>query len=659
MKILRKLSRELDSDTSPYNCIVSVLMLREGWDVRNVTTVVPLRPYSSKANILPEQTLGRGLRRMTPPGQANEIVTVIEHPAFASLYAQELAQEGLPIEIVDIDHVPKTTVSIFPDEAHKNLPALEISLPRLSGGYRIQATLENLGIEDVRNEFRRYRPLPLGAEGRSEIEYEGRHLFTNEVVERLKINLPLLESGIGAISYFVRQLEQICKLRGTHAVVAPLVKTFLEEILFETKSDLYDQGLISRLADSDVGEHIRAVFVPLIRTRTTMVERRLPTAAPIALSSWKPFQVTHSERHPVLQAGRTLFNLVPCNRELEVAVSNFLDHAADVAAFAKNAGPQSLRIDYLASGARLSFYTPDFFVRSEQGHCFLVETKGREDKDVPRKAKAAIAWCETASTPNCRWEYIYVPQGVFERLTGDTLSGLARACQPALRMLLDSEDASDQLPLFAAADRAEAEEQEKPPQLNGIADDATLQALPPRYRKAVEQAGMLFRFLENKEGMNYSPVFTALLGSLDEAARGLLVRRLQPAMPATVPDQKIWFDPYLRDLDHRTQSRYARLAQNLKRTLVFNNGIMPLGLLRECMDYALNDNGRIEGVFQALKAGFRVAGGRSMLTALSEIYDFRNTRVAHQEKEVTNPEDARQHLVGWINGLKTLVEGGN
>jgi type III restriction enzyme len=62
--------------------------------------------------------------------------------------------------------------------------------------------------------------------------------------------------------------------------------------------------------------------------------------------------------------------------------------------------------------------------------------------------------------------------------------------------------------------------------------------LPPRYRKAVEQATMLFRFFENKEGMNYSPVFTALLGSLDEAARGLIVRRLQPAMPATVPDQK-------------------------------------------------------------------------------------------------------------------------
>ena len=658
LKALRKLSRELDSNTSPYNCIVSVLMLREGWDVRNVTTVVPLRPLSSKANILPEQTLGRGLRRMTPPGQANEIVTVIEHPAFARLYAQELAQEGLPIEVIDIDRVPATTVSIYPDEAHKNLKELEIEVPRLSGGHRIQATLEGLKIEHIRAEFRKYKPLPLGGQGKTEIQYEGRHLFTNEVIERLKINLPLLESGVGAVSYFVKQLEQVCKLRGTHAVLAPLVQIFLEEVLFEKKTTLYDQALISRLGDSDVGEHLRAVFVPLIRARTTTVEKRLPESAPLSLSGWKPFQVTHSERHPVLQAKRTLFNLVPCNRELEVAFATFIDHATDVAAFAKNAGPQCLRIDYLASGARLSFYTPDFFVRSKEKHCYLIETKGREDKDVPRKAKAAIAWCESASTKSRRWEYIYVSQGVFERLTGDTIAELARTCQPALKTLIETDDTSAQMPLFAAADQAEAAELEKAPELKGIVDEATLQALPPRYRKAVEQATMLFRFFEKKEGMNYSPVFNALLGSLDEAARGLVVRRLQPSMPAKVPDQKTWFDPYLRDADRRMQPHYQKMAQNLRRSLVFNNGIMPLGLLRDCMEYALNDTTKLEGIFEAVKGKFKVAGGREMLAMVTRIYDFRNTRVAHQEKEATDPKEAQQHLVEWIKGLKALTEAG-
>ncbi len=67
---LREAANHVDRMENPYKAIVSVLMLKEGWDVRNVTTIVGLRPYSSKSNILPEQTLGRGLRRMydQPPG---------------------------------------------------------------------------------------------------------------------------------------------------------------------------------------------------------------------------------------------------------------------------------------------------------------------------------------------------------------------------------------------------------------------------------------------------------------------------------------------------------------------------------------------------------------------------------------------------------------
>ena len=130
---------------------------------------------------------------------------------------------------------------------------------------------------------------------------------------------------------------------------------------------------------------------------------------------------------------------MPCNRELEEAFTKYGDRAGDVAAFAKNAGAQCLRIDYLASGGRLAFYTPDFFVRTEEGNCYLVETKGREDRDVPRKAQAAMAWCEAAATESCKWEYLYIPQGVFERRRGATMSELADTCRPALQNLLDSE----------------------------------------------------------------------------------------------------------------------------------------------------------------------------------------------------------------------------
>ena len=646
LKALRQLSRELDSNTSPYICIVSVLMLREGWDVKNVTTIVPLRPYSSKANILPEQTLGRGLRRMTPPGQANELVTVIEHPAFASLYAQELAQEGLPIEIVDVDRVPVTTISIFPDEAHKDVNQLDIQIPTLTAGYRIVPKLEGLTLQDVKKAFKPYKALPLSKQGNSEIQYEGRHLFTGEVIQKLQLNLPLLESGIGAVSYYVKQLETICKLRGLHSILAPLIQTFLEEILFEQKTTLFDPALVSRLADSDVGEHLRAVFVPLIRSRTTTTEERAIVEPPKSLHAWKPFQVTLSERRPALEAAKTLFNLVTCNRELEVAVAKFCDRAPDVAAFAKNAGSQCLRVDYLANGDRLAFYTPDFFVRTIEGHYYLVETKGREDRDVPLKAKAAIAWCEAASSETTQWHYLYIPQGVFERMAGDTIAELARACAPALQNLLQSEEFQD-LPLFV--NLGQVDEEASP--VDSLIDPAILNALPSRYRRAADQAVMLYRFFENKEGMNYAPVFTALLGSIDEVAKGFLVRRLQPEMPVTVDAQKAWFAPYFGGVDRKSEDYYRKLTQNLKRTLVFNNGLSLIGLLRSCLDYALNDTTKIGGVFEALQTQLRFQGGRKFLETVTRINDFRNTYIAHQEHELTDKNLAEQELKIWIESL--------
>jgi type III restriction enzyme len=398
-----------------------------------------------------------------------------------------------------------------------------------------------------------------------------------------------------------------------------------------------------------VGEHLRAVFVPLIRSRTTATETRLIGSVPKSLNTWKPYQVTLSERRPALEASKTLFNLVTCNRELEVAVAKFCDRAPDVAAFAKNAGSQCLRVDYLANGDRLAFYTPDFFIRTIDNHYYLVETKGREDRDVPLKAKAAIAWCEAASTETLQWQYLYIPQGVFERMAGDTVAELARACAPALQNLLQAEEFQD-LPLFVNFGQAD----DDATAIDSLIDSEILNALPSRYRRAADQAVMLYRFFENKEGMNYAPVFTSLLGSIDEVAKGFIVRRLQPVLPITIEDQKDWFLPSLRHVDRKSEDYYRKLAQNLKRTLVFNHGLSLIGLLRSCLDYALNDTTKIGGVFEALHTQLRFQGGRKFLETVTRINDFRNTYIAHQEKELTDRTLAEQELKIWIEALHMI-----
>lgn len=650
LKALRRLSRELDSDVSPYFCIVSVLMLREGWDVKNVTTIVPLRPYSSKAGILPEQTLGRGLRRMTPPGQANEMVAVVEHDAFARLYREELAQEGLPIEMVEVDKVPTATVSIFPDTANKDIPALEIHIPRLTAAHQTAPVLGPVSEAEVRESFARFQRLPMGNRGPDEVQYEGRHLITGEVVEHMKVNLALLESGVGAISFFVRELEFICKVKNTHQVLAPLLQVFFEEILFDQRKSIYDPVLVARLSDSDVREHVRAVFVPLIRQKTILQQIRTPDSAPIPISSWKPFQVTVSERHPVQQSPRTLFNLVPCNRMLELAFAEFCGRASDVAAFAKNAGPQCLRIDYLSQGSRLSFYAPDFMIRLDNGQQYLVETKGQVDKDVPIKARAAVEWCKSASVKKNAWKFVYVPESVFQRFQGNTFEELSRMCAPALADLVHFDKFQEEMPLFAGMDRAD----ERIFEQHGLVDSALLAQLPERMQKAINESVTLFRFLEKKQDTNYAPVFTALLGVMDECVKSLILKKLVPFMPVPASEQEIWFKPYLGNVDRRMDRHYQETARNLRKTLVYRNGLSPLGLLRSCLAFALEDNVQLSGVFDVVKKEFDFRDAQELLKKVTSVNDFRNTRIAHQQTPLTNVKEAKEALLAWTECLAQL-----
>jgi len=644
LKALRKLSRELDRNESPYLCIVSVLMLREGWDVRNVTTIVPLRAYSSKANILPEQTLGRGLRRITPPGQAHELVTVVEHPAFANLYQQELAQEGLPIITVDIDRVPRTTVSIFPDES-KRSAELDIRIPQLTAAHRTLPKIEGLTIDDIKEAFKKYRRLPLGSKVDTELDYEGRQLITGEIIEKMKFNLSLLENGVGAISFYVKELELICKLRGTHPVLAPLLQQFFEEILFEKRLSIFDPQTVPRLAESDVREHVRATFVPLIRKKTHATKTRAKETTPMSLFDWKAFQVTASESRPVIRANRTPFNLVPCNRSLEQGFAQFADVASDVAAFAKNAGPQCLRIDYLTAGSRLAFYTPDFFVKTKKGEHFLVETKGRRDADVPIKARAAIAWCESASNGQ-KWNYLYIPQAEFERAATDQMGQLARACDPALQELLaDFDKAQTELAFYTteATDTEQAVAQFLPVKV--------FKKLPERYQKAIEQAVQLYGFFEKKKGQNFAPAFQPLLGSIDEAAKGLMIQRLGDDVPSRPVDQDTFFSPYLGNMPVKKKGRLGKAGANLKKTLIYRNGYSPIGLLAFCLDFGLNGEDGLRGILDSVRSHFGKDRDANLYEMVNRVNDFRNTYVAHTEKELTDSAKAKAELESWIQAI--------
>jgi type III restriction enzyme len=67
--------------TEPFKAVVSVLMLREGWDVPEVGVILPLRKFSSR--VYGQQVIGRGLRRVRVKGispDEPQICAVVDHP---------------------------------------------------------------------------------------------------------------------------------------------------------------------------------------------------------------------------------------------------------------------------------------------------------------------------------------------------------------------------------------------------------------------------------------------------------------------------------------------------------------------------------------------------------------------------------------------------
>jgi type III restriction enzyme len=89
--------RSVDRSTSKVEWIVSVSMLSEGWDVKNVFQIVPHEERAFNSKLLVAQVLGRGLRRPDGWQGTDPVVTVFNHDAWVGRI-RHLVDEILEME---------------------------------------------------------------------------------------------------------------------------------------------------------------------------------------------------------------------------------------------------------------------------------------------------------------------------------------------------------------------------------------------------------------------------------------------------------------------------------------------------------------------------------------------------------------------------------
>ncbi len=145
----RQAARDIDKPGSQIKAIVSVMMLREGWDVRNVSVVLGLRPFTAKAEILPEQVIGRGLRLMTGIGpDRTQTLEVLGTRNLLNVLREQLEAEGVGVATTASDPPRPVIIEPMQDRLAYDI-AIPLTKPHLIHNVRKLSTLDPAAFEAI------------------------------------------------------------------------------------------------------------------------------------------------------------------------------------------------------------------------------------------------------------------------------------------------------------------------------------------------------------------------------------------------------------------------------------------------------------------------------------------------------------------------------
>jgi len=446
----------LDKRETP-RVVVSVLMLREGFDVNNICVIVPLR--ASKAPILLEQTLGRGLRLMwrepeyrevkeearrkvlvekTTPNAVLDFLYVIEHPEFMAFYKQ-FVEEGIDIGSDDEDREGGGTSDLVLSTLKEGYEACDLFWPVVLK--EREEVISDLSPWEA--DLEPFTAFPL-ATLRQMLAKPGDTFVSNELTANTRFgeyqvsgNLfnaasynEYLQGIVGTVfqrfaKVMGKQTKRLPALQVQLADVAGLLDGYIRERLFGEPFDpmsgadwkvlLGANGLVTQHIVRQIGELVHA-----IETKTdeapAIVEKRW-------FSELRSFTVRQAASIELTKTIYTRTGFPTHGGGLEKDFLAFIDTDAEVERFVKINEMKHLfaRIGYLREDGLMGEYVPDFLVMAK-GQMILVETKAGKDVDnanVQRKQVAATQWCRAinALPPDermgCEWRYALLTDETF------------------------------------------------------------------------------------------------------------------------------------------------------------------------------------------------------------------------------------------------------
>ncbi|MBU2538802.1 MAG: DEAD/DEAH box helicase family protein [Proteobacteria bacterium] len=410
---LRKQANEIDGMDSPYKAIISVMMLKEGWDVKNVTTIVGLRAYSAKSNILPEQTLGRGLRKMYP-GDVEEYVSVVGTNAFMD-FVESIQAEGVVLERKAMGEGtgPKTPLVVEVDKENekKDIAALDIEIPVLTPRiYREYKNLSELNVSAMGHQRILY--LQFSEEEQREIVF--RDITKGEITHTTILDTAGVADYRSVIGYFAQTIMKDLRLVSGYDVLYGKVKSFVQEELFDHPVELEDLNTLRNLSELTATKTLIETFKKAINALTVRDKGDAEIRDTIKLRQTRPFV---AKDQGYLVPKKSVFNRIIGDSHFELLFANFLENCSDVVSYSKNYLAVHFKLDYVNADGDISNYYPDFLVKLSNKRIVIVETKGQEALDVPQKMFRLRQWCDDINRvqSDVNYDFVYVDQDNFEK----------------------------------------------------------------------------------------------------------------------------------------------------------------------------------------------------------------------------------------------------
>src|SRR3990172_12513533 len=366
-------------------------MLKEGWDVRNVTTIVGLRAYTAQSNILPEQTLGRGLRRMYRDPNLPELVSVVGTDAFMD-FVESIKNEGVELEHKKMGEGsrPKSPLVVEVDRENikKDIEKLDIEIPILTP--RIYREYKNLsGLDVTKFGHKKITLKEFSEEEKREIVF--RDISSGDITHKTELDSNFVPNYQSVIGYFTQVIMKELRLVSGYDILYGKVKEFVTEDLFKTNVELEDLNTLRNLSELEVTKTLINTFEKQINDLTVLDKGEAEIRDYIKISKVRPFVV---KDQGYLIPKKSVFNKIIGDSHLELEFASFLEECEDVVSYVKNYFAVHFKIDYKnASGAISDFY-PDFIVKLDTRRVYIVETKGREDLDDPLKIERLKQWCD-------------------------------------------------------------------------------------------------------------------------------------------------------------------------------------------------------------------------------------------------------------------------